>query len=634
MDMSWMDMHGMGGMDMGSSSLFRVTNEAIARRFWYLIVSATALLTLKRGISVLQSRQRRRRTTRIPSSIPSRPENWLSQAYATATAICREFAYPQPWCFTGPFTKYLTPLPIGRWLILAIYWTVILVFLWSGTILKPSDPSYAYKWEKVGFRAAWVSIMQIPLIFLLSTKFNLFSLLTGISYERLNWIHRWTARTVLLTVIVHWSFFFQEWVLADFVQLQLKMMPMVKYGFGAFAILGWNVVSGFGYFRAKAYELFVIQHICAAAVLLWLLYIHVPAYAQSYVYLSIAFVALDWGVRIAWSLIRNLHLLASSKSRVLGYHALLEPLAGDVVRVIIKNVDFTWKSGQHVYLSIPRLRPFEIHPFTIASVSEQRHDAVSSTLTLIIKVHKGFSRSLHKVAIGSETRERAYRAFLNGPWGTPPDLSHYETVALLATSSGASFTVPLLENMMQKPGCVRRITFHWIIRSESHLSWFGDKLTTLVKKAQSHSVKLYVVVHVTRADQQRPLQEGGDTVEKKEEQREPIVSVISRPDESPKEANLSVSGADRSALLAAEHDHALGQQQSSMSVVYDKRPDVASLIRGPVEDALGETAVVVCGGPTLTAQSRTFVASLSDERAVHKGTGAQGIYLFTETYGW
>ncbi|RMY63666.1 hypothetical protein D0863_10373 [Hortaea werneckii] len=633
MDMSGMDMDGVGGMDMGSSSLFRVTNEAVTRRFWYLIIGATALLTLKRGVSVLQSRQIRRRMTTAPSSIPSRPEDWLSQTYATATAICREVAYPQPWCFTGPFTRYLTPLPVGRWLILAIYWTVILIFLWSGTILKPNDPSYAYKWEKVGFRAAWISIAQIPLVFLLSTKFNLFSLLTGISYERLNWIHRWTARTVFLTVIVHWSFFFQEWVLADFVQLELEMMPMVKYGFGAFAILGWNVVSGFGYFRAKAYELFVIQHICAAAVLIWLLYIHVPAYAKGYLYLSIAFVALDWGVRFASSLVRNMHLLARSKPRMMGYQALLKPLAGDVVRVTIKNVDFVWKPGQHVYLSIPRLRPLEVHPFTIASVSDQPHNAASSTLTLIIKAHKGFSRTLHKAAIGSVTREGTYRAFLNGPWGAPPDLLHYETVVLLATSSGASFIVPLLEHMMQSPGCVRRISFHWIIRSESHLSWFGDKLTTLVERAQASRVDLRIVVHVTRDILQDPSQDGGNVRELKQEQREPIVSVISRPDVCPREANLPASGTGKLAL-AAEQDHAFRHQESSMKVVSGKRPDVASLIRGPVEDALGETAVVVCGGPALTAQSRTFVASLSDERAVHKGTGAQGIYLFTETYGW
>lgn len=64
------------------------------------------------------------------------------------------------------------------------------------------------------------------------------------------------------------------------------------------------------------------------------------------------------------------------------------------------------------------------------------------------------------------------------------------------------------------------------------------------------------------------------------------------------------------------------------------RPALDSIIRRPVEEALGETAVVVCGGLSITADARTYVANLSDERAVHKGTGAQGIYLFTETYGW
>ena len=61
---------------------------------------------------------------------------------------------------------------------------------------------------------------------------------------------------------------------------------------------------------------------------------------------------------------------------------------------------------------------------------------------------------------------------------------------------------------------------------------------------------------------------------------------------------------------------------------------LSTLECGGVEAAVGETAVVICGGLAITAQARTFVAALSDERAVHKGTGAQGIYLFTETYGW
>ncbi len=62
------------------------------------------------------------------------------------------------------------------------------------------------------------------------------------------------------------------------------------------------------------------------------------------------------------------------------------------------------------------------------------------------------------------------------------------------------------------------------------------------------------------------------------------------------------------------------------------RPDIEAFIRGPVEETGGETSVVVCGGPSLVARVRNCVAALSDERAVHKGTGAQGIHLHVEEY--
>jgi hypothetical protein len=72
-----------------------------------------------------------------------------------------------------------------------------------------------------------------------------------------------------------------------------------------------------------------------------------------------------------------------------------------------------------------------------------------------------------------------------------------------------------------------------------------------------------------------------------------------------------------------------------MGIVYsDGRPDIASFIRKPVEVTGGETSVAVCGGKSLVAKVRNAVASLSDERAVQKGTGAQGIHLHVEEYGF
>jgi hypothetical protein len=85
-------------------------------------------------------------------------------------------------------------------------------------------------YERIGFRTAWISLSQVPLIYLLSSKASLIAFLAGSSYERLNWLHRWVARTVLITVTIHGGFFIGEWMKADFFWTELRIMPMVKYG--------------------------------------------------------------------------------------------------------------------------------------------------------------------------------------------------------------------------------------------------------------------------------------------------------------------------------------------------------------------------------------------------------------------
>jgi hypothetical protein len=67
---------------------------------------------------------------------------------------------------------------------------------------------------------------------------------------------------------------------------------------------------------------------------------------------------------------------------------------------------------------------------------------------------------------------------------------------------------------------------------------------------------------------------------------------------------------------------------------YTCRPNIEAMIREPVEQAWGETGVVVCGGREIVARTRNCMSRLSDERAVHKGTGAQGIYLYVEEYSF
>jgi hypothetical protein len=71
----------------------------------------------------------------------------------------------------------------------------------------------------------------------------------------------------------------------------------------------------------------------------------------------------------------------------------------------------------------------------------------------------------------------------------------------------------------------------------------------------------------------------------------------------------------------------------NISLLTVARPSIPTTIRASVEAAWGETLVVCCGGRELAGSVRNTVAGLSDERAVHKGTGAQGIGLWVEEFG-
>ncbi|KAF2860432.1 hypothetical protein K470DRAFT_264436 [Piedraia hortae CBS 480.64] len=559
----------------GDGSMYPA-NKRIARGFWYAIAGTTGLMAVVRAVTAAQARQRLQQTGKCPS----RPRGWAAQMLATATAMVREIAYPQPVCFTGKISRYFTPLPLGRWIVLLIYWVMILAMLWSNVIMKPSDPMAGYKWEKVGYRAAWVSITQVPLIYLLAFKLNPFSLITGISYERLNWLHRWTARTIFLTVIVHWAFFLHEWWLADFIAEELKMMPVVKYGIGAFGVLCWMVLSSFGLFRSKLYEVWVLQHIAAAAVFLWLLWKHVPSKARYNIWMCVGFAAFDWIGRIIWNTFRNIRI----RTLRLGYETQLEPLPGDVVRVTIAEPGFRWRAGQHIYLSIPRLGPLQAHPFTIAG---------SDDLVLIIQARSGFSRRLLNAA--QREKRQSYRALISGPWGNPPNFRHFDTVVLLAASTGATFTVPILESLFSSPTCVRRVEFHWIVRDTAHVDWFYKRLQAL-----SDRPEVRIVIHVT-----------GSVVET------PSTSSSTPSNASNEKAPLSPPPR---------------RVSDALFVSRGSRPELDSILRGPIERALGETAVVVCGNASLTASTRTYISQLSDERAVHKGSGAQGIKVYCEAF--
>jgi NAD(P)H-flavin reductase len=629
---------------------------------------------------------RKRAIRRDPSSNPTIPKNTITQTYNTILTLYREISYPQILTINLQGFEWLTPPSLGHIILILIYWVVIILMLTVNTIYDD-----AYYYERIGFYAAWISVTQVPFIILLSAKVSLVGWLIGSSYERLNWAHRWAGRTLFICATVHGGFFLREWILQDFLSLELKFMPIVKYGMGAWCVLLWTNITSLAPFRRMAYELYLLQHIASAAVLLWLLYIHVSDKARHYIWIAIAFVAFDRLARWVWVVYRNVNIFRGKGvfSKVMdriGHKALLQAVPGDTTRITIKNVTWKWKPGQHIYLCIPRIGLIEAHQLTISNTVGE---SIVNDAIFAMRAHSGFSRRLHSFAAKRQASGKPVevRAIVQGPFGAHPRWNTFDTLILISASTGASFTLPILESVLENACCVQHVAFMLLVRHRPQCSCYLSRLREIAAQASKSGlivrIRIVVTGKVSELDDassdivspcvcgpstssskcccgapealtekrefvdeengdveasagccavnvvEMPKQQSGNIVESDGE-----ISILKESNVILTKANELASSGPKSVTTPSESFSTLSRSQTEVEFVYGARPDLGEFIRYPVEEATGETCVAVCGGSSLTGHVRNAVAKLSDERAVHKGTGAQGICLHVEQFNF
>jgi NAD(P)H-flavin reductase len=396
--------------------------------------------------------------------------------------------------------------------------------------------------------------------------------------------------------------------------------------------------------------------------------------------------------RWAWVAYRNVNVFRgkgvfSKAMDRIGYKALLQAAPGDTTRVIIKNVTWKWKPGQHIYLWIPRIGWIEAHPFTISNTVSR--SGVSDAI-FAIRSHSGFSRRLHNFAAKRQASGKPVevRAIVQGPFGVHPRWNTFDTLILISASTGASFTLPILESVLEDACCVQHVTFMLLVRHRPQCSCYLARLREIASQASSSGLVVRIRIVVTGKVSELDDDASGNIVspcvcgpntpasqcccgapeahtEKREfvdEKHEDVeanaaccaVNVM----ETPKQQSGNIVESDRDLSISKEHDvplvqvnelassgpksvrtpsdtfSTLSRSNSEVEFTSGGRPDLGEFIRCPIEEAMGETCVAVCGGKSLTGHVRNAVVRLSDERAVHKGTGAQGICLHIEEFSF
>ncbi|TGJ81304.1 hypothetical protein E0Z10_g7461 [Xylaria hypoxylon] len=630
-----------------TNPLFTPVNEAFARGYWYIVAAVILLLAVIRGINFAQNRIRcvnpsigemtlkapsfdlggRLRRSRIVSvQYPTKPSNRFMQTWATLTAVGREMSYPQLYVPIR-YLSWMTPPPLGRVLVMLVYWAIIIYMMAEGAVIKD-----VYFWERIGYRNAWVTVTQVPLLYLLASKTSMIGLIIGTSHERLNWLHRWVARTMFVTATVHGFHFWAEWVHYDIVQDELDTLStIVPYGLGAWGILLWMTITSFKPFRSMAYEFFVIQHILAAIIFLYVVYVHIPVAARYNVWFSVAAISFDRACRLVLLVWQNVKLEPKNTcckgGQRFGHQTQLTAVGNSITVLTLSNVHFEWSAGQYLYIWIPQIGVLETHPYTIATSHPLPGTCICNSIQLVVRSHNGFSKRLNQFAQKAEAsgKKETVRAFVVGPYGRPPRWDIFETVILISASTGASFTLPILESLLEAKAtnCTKRVDFLLAARQGEEVGFYLERLHEAIDKAQSVGIDLTVHIAVTGNGQLETL------------------ASVSTTSSSDMEKDTLIRGGDiatRAESIPAGRLTArkrLSQSSIDSHIFHSAaRPDVADFIRGAVEETGGETSVVACGGQSLVAQVRTSVAKLSDERAVHKGTGAQGIHLHVEEYNF
>ncbi|CRG88862.1 hypothetical protein PISL3812_05897 [Talaromyces islandicus] len=696
-------MDDMSGMDMGSMSSGNGMPSLFEfqRYYWAVVGTVIGVGVVANVLSRFLASQR----LYDKSNTPSKPKSVLFGVYATITATTREAANVtlQPIVF-GSYTLNLPPLgPVS--LVMANLVTIVVMMLYG------FDTTDKYSWEDIGYRTGFMTICQLPLVILLAGKQNLIGLLTGTSYERLNWYHRWISRTLWLSATIHMGFWFRDYAQYDYIITMLKTDSLTRHGFTAWCVLTFIFLTSFAPIREWSYEVFVFQHIVTMAGFLAAVYLHAPDEVKVWVWIPIGLVCFDRFARILVLAFANLsivHFDYRNEKPFFANKATFTPLPGNITHISIPNPVINWKPGQHVFFGCHSIMPLQSHPFTIMSLPSDKR------LDFLVRSERGGTRRIFQFASKYHTlRGETYTSsknqrtvFIEGPYGCTRSLRQFDSVVLFAGGMGCTFTLPLMRDIVQtwKVECgdsssagskyrvmtqkrlaaTKRIRFVWVIKRRSQFSWLESWFQSILEDVQlckqlcpgfDKEIKLSIYLtcdetleKFTRVESPEAHSAQGDGINEVSLKKDQVliqssyttpestdttgetcgqnstcccITTVKNEEDVSSPPICNCSGPASIPSADAANSSVVPQSPPPISLIdsdefrmISGRPHPRTLIRNVLERAEGESAVVVCGPHGLAADVRQSVVSLSDERAVHKGTGAQGIYLHVENFGW
>lgn len=401
--------------------------------------------------------------------------NFVESFVFVITAYCRHFGYMQtPIVLVELFSA---PENLGQAIFASFSSGFLLCYcfvphFWYRGCLGFGSPPLA-------IRAGIMSTALLPFIFSLSGKYSLISFLSGIGYEKLNWIHQFASVLSLALALVHTIPFIHQ-------RLVEGGSSNLAVGFKDKAY--WSGIAPLVFFillctcfkkqiRKVMYEVSFHFHWLMGCGFFASLTYHVydELDMQDYMWATLAIWVSQWICRVMTS------GLARTRS------ATMSKLSENLFEMTIDNVKgLKWKPGQHCFLRFPTLGVIDNHPFSIASILNDEQ------LRFVIMPRGGMTKKLHAQL---EKPELKLKVFVDGPYGgTSRDFSKFDRVILMATGSGISSTLPYIKAIVGNDLSMQKVDLFWTVRHTDDFLWAKKELESIADLAGDRaSICIFVV---------------------------------------------------------------------------------------------------------------------------------------------
>ncbi|KAK6201724.1 ferric reductase [Scheffersomyces amazonensis] len=386
-------------------------------------------------------------------------------------------------------------------------------------VVETADLDYLPRYYIISKRISRVGIGNLLTLMLMTAKNDILGAMSGLQHDRMIWIHIWLGRYIWTLITIHVIMGLIYWLKMDF--LIMIIIPPQIFGMISYGCLCFLTWASLRFIRKLSYEFFIIQHKIFSFIMLLLAFFHNTG-NRAMVLISVHLIVFD---RILSKVISFIHKRKSPTKGICSFKKLDDDTIS--VTIPVKMMKFSydkwysaflpkigfWKAGQHIFLNVPKVNFFQLHPFTIASLPDSKH------IKLIIRKQNGFTKKLMNKIEKMQTEDEELgtvvklKCTFHGPYGAHyQSLLSFDTSLFFGAGAGAAFVFPvaldLLKTIKERDDAEdylyrsteARVHIIWAVKRHENTIWMKhlyDELQEFISNG-----KLTVQIHYTQEEKE------------------------------------------------------------------------------------------------------------------------------------